>query len=70
MLSYNPELVGKRVTGEINIGCGTCTYCRSGMKNHCPGRSVLGIFNKDGAFADYLTLPVNNLHILPESVSL
>ena len=67
--STDSGLVGKRVAGEINIGCGTCIYCRSGMNNHCPARSVLGILNKDGAFADYLTLPANNLNILTDSVS-
>ncbi len=65
----DPELLGKRVTGEINIGCGTCGLCLSGLENHCPDRSVLGILGKDGAFADYLTLPVKNLHLIPDSVS-
>ena len=65
----NDNLVGKRVVGGINIGCGQCSYCDSGNRNHCPTRSVLGIFNKDGAFAEYLTLPQKNLHTLPDSVS-
>lgn len=67
--SSDSGLVGKRVAGEINLGCGTCAFCQSGMKNHCPARSVLGILDKDGAFADYLTLPASNLHIVPDSVS-
>jgi len=67
--SSDSGLVGKRVAGEINIGCGTCTYCHRGLGNHCPARSVLGILNKNGAFADYLTLTANNLHILPDSIS-
>lgn len=62
-------LIGKRVAGEINIGCGDCDYCRSGMPNHCPGRSVLGILNRGGAFADYITLPVKNLHVVPDHIS-
>lgn len=62
-------LTGRRVVGEINIGCGKCAYCKKKMSNHCPDRSVLGILNKDGVFADYTTLPVKNLHILPDSVS-
>ncbi len=62
-------LIGKRVVGEINIGCGHCGYCRAGVKNHCPDRTVLGILNRDGAFADYLTLPVTNLHPLPDSIT-
>jgi threonine dehydrogenase-like Zn-dependent dehydrogenase len=62
-------LEGKRVVGEINIGCGSCFYCQSQMQNHCPNRSVLGILNKDGVFAEYITLPVRNLHVVPDSVS-
>jgi threonine dehydrogenase-like Zn-dependent dehydrogenase len=65
----NKELVGKRVVGEINIGCGRCNYCRSGLQNHCPERSVLGILNREGAFADHIVLPVDNLHVIPDSVS-
>ena len=62
-------LLGKRVVGEINIACGKCAYCRDGLKNHCPNRSVLGILGKDGAFAEFLTLPVENLHEVPSSVT-
>jgi len=65
----NKRWIGKRVTGEINAGCGKCSYCKNALENHCPHRKVLGIFNKDGAFADYLTLPVKNLHIIPENIS-
>lgn len=63
------ELIGKRVVGEINIGCGACDYCKSGLKTHCENRTVLGIYNKNGAFADYLTLPVENIHLLPGSIT-
>ena len=63
------ELVGRRVVGEINIGCGACVFCERGGQNHCPNRAVLGILNKQGAFADYLTLPAANLHCLPDSIS-
>jgi threonine dehydrogenase-like Zn-dependent dehydrogenase len=62
-------LEGKRVVGEINIGCGGCYYCQHQMQNHCPNRSVLGILNKDGVFAEYVTLPVRNLHVVPDSIS-
>jgi len=61
--------IGKRVVGEINLPCGQCDFCRSGMGNHCPARTVLGISGKDGAFAEYLTLPVKNLHAVPNNVS-
>ncbi len=62
-------LLGKRVVGEINIACGKCQCCHNGLKNHCPNRSVLGILGKDGAFAQFLTLPVENLHEVPASVT-
>ncbi|MDW7978583.1 MAG: alcohol dehydrogenase catalytic domain-containing protein, partial [Candidatus Caldarchaeum sp.] len=67
--SKNPELVGKRVVGEINVGCGTCSFCRKELQRHCPYRTVLGIKERDGAFAEYLTLPEKNLHTVPENVS-
>ncbi len=63
-----PDLIGKRVVGEINIGCGQCDLCKRGLEKHCRSRKTLGIIDKDGAFAEYLTLPVNNLHIVPDSV--
>ena len=64
-------LIGQRVVGEINAACHRpdCTYCQRGMPTHCPNRSTLGIVNRDGAFADYLMLPVENLHLVPEHVS-
>ena len=64
----NKALEGKRVVGEINLSCGNCPYCKSGLRNHCYNRSVLGILGKDGAFADYVTLPTGNLHLVPDSV--
>ncbi len=64
-----PELVGTRVVGEINAGCGECPMCRKGMERHCAQRDVLGILNRDGAFAEYLALPASNLVEVPESLS-
>ena len=66
-----PELnwVGARVVGEINCGCGACPWCRRGLERHCPQRTVLGILNRDGAFAERTTLPLQNLHRVPEEVS-
>ncbi|HLV99159.1 MAG TPA: alcohol dehydrogenase catalytic domain-containing protein [Ktedonobacterales bacterium] len=64
-----PELIGRRVVGEINLSCGVCQRCRQGMPTHCERRRVLGILNKDGAFAEYLTLPVENLHLVPDALS-
>lgn len=63
------DLEGKRVVGEINIGCGACELCARGRKNHCLRRKVLGIVEKDGAFAEYVTLPAENLHVVPDAVS-
>ncbi len=62
-------LIGKRVVGEINVGCGKCSYCASGLDRHCPYRTVLGIMGRDGVFAEYTTLPEKNLHILPDGIS-
>ena len=62
------HLVGKRVVGEINCVCGACQYCRMEMPHHCLNRSVLGIMGREGAFAEYLTLPEANLHVAPGSV--
>lgn len=76
------QWIGKRVCGDINVGCGTCGVCanfpidRNGCgkcpqfsRNHCPNRTVLGILNKDGTMAEYLTLPLRNLHVVPDHVS-
>ncbi len=63
-----PEWVGERVVGEINAACGQCETCRAGRPTHCPSRTTLGIAGRDGAFAEYLCLPVVNLHLVPGSV--
>lgn len=63
------ELLGRRVAGEINLGCGTCAACQAGLSRHCPTRTVLGILGKGGCFAHYLTLPVANLHPIPDALS-
>lgn len=65
----NQELLNKRVVGEINCGCGVCEYCLKGLQNHCPTRSVLGIFNRNGCFADYITIPLKNLLIVPKNIN-
>jgi alcohol dehydrogenase len=67
--------VGRRVVGEINLACAglgfrkKCNYCRRGIPTHCARRRVLGIIGHDGAFAEYLALPVVNLHRVPEGIS-
>ncbi len=60
--------IGQRVAGEINVSCGQCEQCQNGRKSHCENRSVLGIFNRDGVFAEYVTLPTRNLLRVPDSV--
>ncbi len=62
------ELQNKRVVGEINAVCGECRFCRNGYPTHCENRTVLGIVNRNGAFAEYLTLPIKNLHPVPDNV--
>src|SRR5208282_1120185 len=67
--------IGKRVAGEINVSCSAynykpvCEFCRRGLKTHCAKRTVLGIVAHDGAFAEYLALPLENLHAIPANVS-
>jgi threonine dehydrogenase-like Zn-dependent dehydrogenase len=63
------DLVGKRVVGEINAGCGKCSWCDRGLERHCPDRTVLGILGRNGALAEYITLPVNNLVPVPDELS-
>jgi len=62
------KLQGKRVVGEINCGCGQCPLCRKGLERHCQERKVLGILEKNGCFAEYITLPLKNLHEVPDTV--
>lgn len=63
------QLNGKRVVGEINAACRTCPTCQAGRLTHCPNRTTLGIDRRDGVFADYLCLPIENLYPLPEEIS-
>ncbi len=65
------SFIGKRVVGEINAACHRhdCYYCQRGIPSHCPNRTTLGIVNRDGAFAEYLMLPLENLHVVPDTVS-
>jgi threonine dehydrogenase-like Zn-dependent dehydrogenase len=60
------SLVGQRVVGEINAGCGRCEECKSGDSRHCPTRTVLGIVGRDGAHAEFLRLPTTNLIRVPD----
>jgi threonine dehydrogenase-like Zn-dependent dehydrogenase len=60
--------IGRRVAGEITVGCGRCAGCRAAGTGHCDVRTVVGIRDRDGAFAEYLSLPSRNLHALPASM--
>lgn len=62
------SFLGKRVVGEINLGCKDCEWCAKDLERHCPNRSTLGILAKDGCFAEYVTLPISNLVEIPENV--
>lgn len=60
--------IGRRVVADINAACGVCDTCRSGRSSHCPTRTVLGIVGRDGAFAERVSVPVGNLHAVPDGV--
>lgn len=62
------QWIGRRVTGEINLACGECGWCSRGLGRHCPTRTVLGIVGHPGAFREFLTLPLRNLHEVPKSI--
>jgi len=64
-----PDIIGKRVVGEINAGCGVCEKCVTGDPRHCPTRTVLGIVGRDGAHAEFLRLPSRNLLVVPDNVT-
>jgi len=62
-------LIGSRVAGEINIGCDDCPQCRQRLARHCGQRRVLGILGQQGAFAEQITLPISNLHVVPDGIT-
>ncbi len=68
-IAESGRFAGQRVVGEINCSCHACPTCLEGAPNHCPHRTVLGILGRDGAFADYVSLPDRNLHPVPDHVS-
>jgi len=68
-IAESGRFVGQRVVGEINCVCNDCDRCRNGHGNHCPNRTVIGILNHDGAFADYVVVPEANLHVVPDAIS-
>ncbi len=66
--SNDPELVGKRVVGEINEGCGECIYCKTGREKHCESRRCIGIVRQNGCFAPYMTIATRSLHVVPDNI--
>ncbi|RMG33490.1 MAG: alcohol dehydrogenase [Planctomycetota bacterium] len=68
-IAEDGPLRGERVVAEINCSCHRCRLCRDGLSNHCPHRSVLGILNHDGAFAEYVAVPRRNVHWVPDRVT-
>ena len=67
--SSDRKLIGRRVVGEINAGCGACDLCRAGDSRHCAARTVLGIHGRDGAHAEFLQLPTVNLLPVPDNIA-
>ncbi|AFY57629.1 theronine dehydrogenase-like Zn-dependent dehydrogenase [Rivularia sp. PCC 7116] len=62
------HLINRRVVGEINAACGHCKFCLRDEPTHCENRTVLGIVNRNGAFADYLSLPSENLYPVADNI--
>lgn len=67
--SEDKNLIGKRVAGEINQGCGKCVWCAKGLERHCPDRTTLGIWRKEGCFAQFVTIANENIFVIPDSVT-
>ena len=68
-IAESGKFTGQRVVGEINCVCNECDMCSRGLGNHCPNRTVIGILNHDGGFADSLIVPEGNLHAVPDDMS-
>lgn len=64
----NPELIGERIVADINCGCNQCSHCLQGDPRHCPQRTVIGICGHDGALAEYVKVPLKNIHIIPQTI--
>ena len=67
-LNVDKNLIGKRVVGEINCACNNCEMCKKGLQRHCPNRSTLGIWQKDGCFSEYFTLPAENVLTISDNI--
>lgn len=69
VISGSDALLGKRVVSEINCVCRKCEQCQAGLSNHCSKRTVMGIVERDGCFADEVAMPEHNLHEVPDVIS-
>jgi threonine dehydrogenase-like Zn-dependent dehydrogenase len=69
VVSGDERLIGQRVVADINCSCHRCETCRRGHTHHCPRRTVLGIAGRDGAFAEYVSVPARNCHVVPADIS-
>ena len=68
--SDDESLIGKRVVGELNEGCGECIYCKTGREKHCLSRKVIGMEGLDGTFAEYFVLANHLIHVVPDTLSM
>eukprot|EP00033_Pygsuia_biforma_P002264 GCRY01002509.1.p1 GENE.GCRY01002509.1~~GCRY01002509.1.p1 ORF type:complete len:332 (+),score=54.82 GCRY01002509.1:297-1292(+) len=69
IVEKGPEhLIGQRIVGEINCSCWNCEYCKNNLNTHCPNRTTLGIDRHSGCFAEYICIPIRNVHVLPDSI--
>ncbi len=66
--NVDKNLINKRVVGEINCACGVCEYCKKDLQRHCPNRQTLGIWQKDGCFSEYFTLPKENVIEISDNI--
>jgi len=66
--SDEPHMIEKRVTAEINCSCGECGFCKKGLARHCSQRTVMGIINRNGAFAEYIVVPQTNIFVIPNQI--
>ncbi|MGQ9887488.1 MAG: MDR/zinc-dependent alcohol dehydrogenase-like family protein [Aggregatilineales bacterium] len=62
------EWLERRVVGEINVACNACDFCKRGIRSQCRNRTTVGINGHPGVFADYVCLPIRNLHAVPAEV--
>jgi len=70
VVSEGSRFYSKKVVGEINCACGACEMCQKGFPKHCFNRGVVGIYKYQGIFAEYISMPEENLHEIPAGLEL